>query len=489
MTEDTTNLRDFLTVLFKHKTKIVAIFLATVITVTIGTFLMSPVYEAKSTLLVKIGRENIYRPEVGDRSPMISMNQEEVVNSEINILTSQDLIEKVITDLKIENIYPEVLKSSWLEDIGLRKKTNPMQAAVLNFKKKLTAQGMRKSSVIEISFQHKNPQIAAKAVNMLTDLYKEKHLAVYGNPQSSFLEKQLSAYDQKLKQSENDLETFKQKNKVYSLDEQRSLLLKQGMELDTNLKNTNNSIEELRKRLFSLKSQMNAISEDKEQYTQTERDKIIVEARSRLLALELKEKELLSKYKEDSRIVTNVRKEIELVTNFLRQQEADITRKVKTGNVIYQEAEKEALKTEADLQAQLAKYEALRRQLNQVNGEIQSMDLKGKELVNLKRESTINDKNYIAYAEKLDEARISDDMNRQKMANVSVIQPAAVPANPIKPKKMLNIVLGILLGAVSGLGFAFFCEFNSQAISTPETLEKKLGLPVLTTVAFKKQLQ
>ncbi len=450
--------------------------------------MLSPVYEAKSTLLVKIGRENVYHPEVGDRSPMISINQEEVVNSEINILTSQDLIEKVITALKIENIYPEVLTSSWLEDIGLRTKMIPMQAAVLKFKKALTAEGIKKSNVIEISFQHKNPQIAAKAVNMLADLYKEKHLAVYSNPQSSFLEKQLSTYDQKLKQSENDLEAFKQKNQVYSLDEQRSLLLKQGMELDTNLKNTNNSIEELRKRLSSLKSQMNAISEDKEQYTQTERDKIIVEARSRLLALQLKEKELLSKYKEDSRIVTNVRKEIELVSNFLRQQEADITSKVKTGNLLYQEGGKEALKTEADLQAQLAKYEALRRQLNQVNGEIQSMDLKGKELVNLKRESTINDKNYLAYVEKVEEARISDDMNQQKMANVSVIQPATVPAKPIKPKKMLNIILGIILGAVSGLGFAFFCEFNSQAISTPENLEKKLGLPVLTTVALKKQL-
>src|SRR5664280_2010122 len=175
MTEDTTNLRDFLTVLFKHKTKIVAIFLATVITVTVGTFMLSPVYEAKSTLLVKIGRENIYHPEVGDRSPMISINQEEVVNSEINILTSQDLIEKVITALKIENIYPEVLKSSWLEDIGLRTKVIPMQAAVLKFKKALTAEGIKKSSVIEISFQHKNPQMAAKAVNMLADLYKEKH--------------------------------------------------------------------------------------------------------------------------------------------------------------------------------------------------------------------------------------------------------------------------------------------------------------------------
>lgn len=291
--EETTTLRDFLTVLFKHKTKIVVVFLATVITVTIGTFLMSPVYEAKSTLLVKIGRENIYRPEVGDKSPVISVNQEEVVNSEINILTSRDLIEKVITALKIENIYPEVLETSWLQDIGLSTKMTPLQAAVLKFQKALVAEGIKKSSVIEVSFQHKNPQIAAKAVNMLADFYKEKHLEVYSSPQSSFLEKQLGTYDQKLKQSENDLEAFKQKNQVFSLDEQRSLLLKQSMELDTNLKNTNDSIEELKKKLASLQSQMNVISADKDQYTQTERDKIIVEARAKLLTLQLKEKELL----------------------------------------------------------------------------------------------------------------------------------------------------------------------------------------------------
>lgn len=174
------------------------------------------------------------------------------------------------------------------------------------------------------------------------------------------------------------------------------------------------------------------------------------------------------------------------MSDFLKQQEAEITSKVKTGNVVYQEAEKEKLKTEADLQAQLAKHETLRTQLNQVNGEIQSMDLKEKELVNLKRESTINDKNYLAYVEKVEEARISDDMNRQKMSNVSVIQAANAPEKPIKPKKTLNIIIGIILGATSGLGYAFFSEFTSQSISTPESLEKRLGLPVLTTVALKK---
>jgi polysaccharide biosynthesis protein PslE len=477
--QDIGNLRDFLTVIFKHKAKIVTIFFATVITVTIGSFLIPPVYEAKSSLLVKFGREYIYRPEVGDKSPMISINHDETINSEINILTSRDLIEKVITTLKVENIYPELVESP-------PSKMTPIEAAILKFEKKLAVEGIKKSSVIEVSFQHKNPQIAARAINMLVDFYKGKHLEVYNAPQSSFLEKQLTTYDQKLKQSENELEAFKQKNRVFSLDEQRSLLLKQRMELDTDLKNTSNHIDELQKRLSSLKSQMKVISEDKDRYTQSERDKIIVEAKAKLLDLKLKERELLEKYKESNRLVINVRREIELVTDFIRQQEEDITSKVKTVNIVYQEVEKEALKTEADLNSQFAKDRTLRLQLSQVDREIQSINLNEKELVGLKREVSNNDKNYRTYVDKLEDARISDDMNLQKMANVSVIQAATVPAKPVKPKKALNILLGVILGAVSGLGFAFFCEYASQGLSTPGNVEKRLGLPVLTTVSYKK---
>ena len=173
------SLRDFLTVFFKHKWKISTIFLITVMAVTIGSFLISPVYEAKSSLLVKFGREYIYRSEVGEeKSPAILISPEETINAEINILTSRDLIEKVITTLKIENIYPELLESSSprLGNIGLgTNKITPLQAAVLKFEKKLTVEGLKKSSVIEVSFQHTDPQIAAKTVNTLVDFYKEKH--------------------------------------------------------------------------------------------------------------------------------------------------------------------------------------------------------------------------------------------------------------------------------------------------------------------------
>jgi uncharacterized protein involved in exopolysaccharide biosynthesis len=121
----------------------------------------------------------------------------------------------------------------------------------------------------------------------------------------------------------------------------------------------------------------------------------------------------------------------------------------------------------------------------QLDGELQSLDRGEKELQSLKRESAIMEKNYQTYTEKSEEARISDDMNRSKMANVSVIQSAAVPVKPVKPKKLLNVALGIVLGAVSGLGFAFFSEYTSQVFSTPESVERRLGLSVLATIARK----
>jgi len=104
--------RDFLTILFKHRSKVWVIFLATVLTVTIGSFLIPPTYEAKSSLLVKFGREYVTRPEVGNaQSFLLSLNQEEVVNSEIQILSSRELIEKVLATLKVETVYPDLVKS------------------------------------------------------------------------------------------------------------------------------------------------------------------------------------------------------------------------------------------------------------------------------------------------------------------------------------------------------------------------------------------
>ena len=477
--ESQASLRDFLTIMFKNRVIILSVFSVIFVGVTLVTFLLPPVYEAKSTLLVKFGREYIYHPEVGDMTPMVTFNEEEVINSEIKILTSRDLIEKVITTLKPENFYWNLVENPFST-------TKPFDAALLGFEKKLTVEGVKRSNVIEVSLQGYDPQVVARAVNLLVALFKDKHVQLHSTLQSSFLEKQLATYEQKLSQSEIGLEGFKQTNRVFSLDEQRSLLLRQRSDLDTALKNGINTVAELQKRLVSLKGLKAGVFADKSLYTTSERDKIIVDARSKLLSLQLEEQELLKKYKEENRLVQHVRNEITMVKGFLADQEVSISGKVRTGNVVYQETEKERVKTEADLSAQRAKVDTLKGQVAQLDGELMALDRREKELQGLKREVTTNEKNYRTYVDRLEESRISDDMNRQKMANISVIQYAAPPIKPVKPRKGLNLALGIIFGLFSGIGAAFLAEYATQVMSTPASVEKRLGLPVLVTIELKK---
>src|SRR4030043_766923 len=109
------SLRGFFNFLFKQKSKIIIIFLSIVITVTVISFLLPPTYEAKSSFLVKFGREYIYRSEVGEKTPDVRItagNQEELINSEIQRLNNRDLIGKVITTLGIEKLYPDLVNNT-----------------------------------------------------------------------------------------------------------------------------------------------------------------------------------------------------------------------------------------------------------------------------------------------------------------------------------------------------------------------------------------
>ena len=232
---------------------------------------------------------------------------------------------------------------------------------------------------------------------------------------------------------------------------------------------------------------MRTVSKDVPLYTETERYKIIDDAKAQLLSLQLKEQGLLQKYNENTALVINVRKEIKIVQDFIKKQEEDLRGKVRTGqNIVYQDIEREMIKTQSELSSQEARRATLQGQIAQLDKEIQTLDLRENKLQNLKRELATNEKNYKTYLEKVEEALISDDLNRLKMTNISVIQAASVPAKPIKPKKKLNIALGIILGAVSGLGLAFFSEYMNQGLSTPESAERRLGLPVLGTVPYKE---
>jgi len=66
--------------------------------------------------------------------------------------------------------------------------------------------------------------------------------------------------------------------------------------------------------------------------------------------------------------------------------------------------------------------------------------------------------------------------------NVSIVEDATVPRVPIRPRKMVNLIIAILVGLLIGVGTALTIEYFDTTVKTPDDVERYLGLPVIGIV-------
>lgn len=450
----TFNVRDILTTVFKHKFTIVltALIIAVGATLVAFVFAPQPAYEAKSVLMVKQGREFTAQPEVGD-AKQLSIPAQNIINSEISILMSRELIDTVIRTVGPERLFPGLTRQ-------LPGHASPMEVASDLFQKNLRVGNIKNSNLIVVTFTHANPYLAAEAVNRMVDAFKEKHLEVFSSNSTAFLDGQQKVFQEKLKESEVGLADFKQKHRVFSLEEQRTALIGQRSALDTSLKAAQSQIAELEQKIALIRSA-----------------KWIADApelRSRLAALQQREAEMLSKYLEGSRTVEIVRQEIEEVKAALKKSS--------------QEARQiELPKAESELFMARTRADTMRRQIEQIEREILSLDARAPALNELKREATQQEQNYQTYARRLEEALIRDDMDRQKMVAISVVE-KAIPSTIPKKEKFTRgqlVVGGLFGGIAAGIALAFLLESMGPGMTTPLSAERRLNVPVMVAIPKK----
>lgn len=70
--------------------------------------------------------------------------------------------------------------------------------------------------------------------------------------------------------------------------------------------------------------------------------------------------------------------------------------------------------------------------------------------------------------------------------SVEVIDKARTPENPVKPNKIMNILIAGVLGIIIGLFITFIFEYMDKKIKTPQDIEKYLNLPILGVVPNEK---
>lgn len=66
--------------------------------------------------------------------------------------------------------------------------------------------------------------------------------------------------------------------------------------------------------------------------------------------------------------------------------------------------------------------------------------------------------------------------------NVSILDHAIPPLSPVKPRRIVNLMVGAMIGLLLGMGTVFFLEYLDNTFRTPEELERALGLTTLASI-------
>ncbi len=423
----------------------------------------------------------MYNPEVGGQSQKVGFNLQALIAPEIEILKSRDLRLKVLEVLGVGTIYPDLVKKDSLNGA-------PLETAQSRIKRNLTVTQSGKSNVIRVIFEHDNPQVAARMVNVLSELWKEKHLAIFSNPQASFLEEQVEIFRKKFEQSETILQKFKEEHGISSIVEQRTLLLDQRQKFDSRSKFTEDQIQGAGSKIHSLRGQLENISEYIPMWTEKEQsDQLIDSTRQELLSLRRKEHQFLGKYDENSRMVTDIREEIALTQAYLAEQEAQMkdAQVTTVRNPVSQDLQLTLLTTESELTSLKTKRGVIYGQIEEIDRKIARLNRLEKQFDGLQRAVDKDKENERNYVEKLEMANVSTQMDDQNIANVSVIQSASAPNSPIKPRKSLIFFVGMVVGLLGGMAWAFVSELLKTSYMRPEQASLEQGIPLLVSISHK----
>ena len=220
--------------------------------------------------------------------------------------------------------------------------------------------------------------------------------------------------------------------------------------------------------------------------TSVEEDKRIsaFQLYERLREQQQRESAMLAIYTTDSQPVRNLRLQIEETKKLIAgmplkmQPIADMVPGVTN-------LQRETLFAETDVVSLKARIKKLREGLDQTQIEAQQIDKIESDIVELQRKKEIQEANYRYFAQSLEQARIDSTFNAQNFSNISIVQPATLPAVKLRPKLFKKMALAVALGFFCGLGIAFLKErMLNQTFKRPEELEAKLHIPVLISIPY-----
>ena len=482
-------LRDIVVPVFRHRRLVVLSFLGIFLGALCSALVLPKQYEAEMKILVKHAR--IDPVVTSDRSglPMFSASvSEEELNSEVELLKSRDLLQKVVLACSLN----QPARGSFLSSVFAF--AQPDQAdntfaegqavpkAVRQLEKKLEVNPLKKTNLISVKYESTDPQLAAHVLSTLATLYLEKHTAVH-RPAGAFdfFQQETQRYKKELDQTEIRLADFSREEGVVSAQLETQSALEKLAEFEGTLRGTEAAIAETQKRMHELEAQI-ATSTPRviSQIRTADNPMLLQQLESTLLNLELKHTELLEKFDPSYQPVQEVEKQIAQARAAVAAAWRTPVREETTDrDPTYDWLRGELTKSQTEVASLRARAAATARVVRTYREQAASIDQKGTFQADLERAAKTAEENYLLYLHKREEARIADALDQQRIVNVAIAEAATVPALPSRPRWSWTLLLGGLLAGFVSLGLAYTKDYFDPSLRTPDEVQAELGIPVL----------
>ena len=476
----TLTVRDLVAVLFRQRKLFLASFVIILIAIVLSGVL-SPTYKAEMKILVRHERVDplvTSQPNATSQVVREEVNESEL-NSEVELLNSQDLLRKVVLATGLQT-----KQHPWLSAFRTSSEEVKIAKAIRQLAEKLKAEPLRKTNVISVTFEGRDPEMAARVLKSLAVLYVEKHLEVHRSTgEFTFFDQQTAQLRSGLNLAETRLTDFTRDRGVISAQLERDLTLQKASELEASLIQTQAAIADARHRIDTLEQQIASIPPRVvTQLRTSDNPQLLQQMKSTLLTLELKRTELLTKFDSNFRPVQEVEKQIrETRATIDAEKHAPLQDETTDQDPAYQWAKSELVRARAELSGLQARAGANLSALGTYR--ISARKLQQASIVqqDLLRTAKTEEENYLLYLKKQEEARINDALDRRGILNVAIAEPPAVPALPAR-SFWAYLLLSVGLAFTGSIGLAFTMDFLDPSFRTPDEVTAFMELPVLASL-------
>ena len=393
---------------------------------------MKRVYSGDSSIMVQLGEEYVYNP-VGQSSNGggLMTTIDTITLTESGLMRNNELIARVIGNMTSGSGSMSKQQAEDRFDSAAFKKINAAknrgdqraeQDAIMELRRSVaesySVMPRPKSSIIDVSYQHEDPDVAVETVNEFVNAYLDFRRQVFVDGNSEVISERREATERQLLSNEQAIARFLKNNDISDFDSEQKGLRKRTEDLKASLNGTRASIAETEAALAEVEDQLRATPETIDLYRDDR-------AAQRVSQAELELRQLMAKYLPTSDPVRQKQTEL----SELRALQSSYGGKASGGRRVGPNPTHQALTTRRNTLA--ASADSLRereftqqRQLNSADGKIRKLTALSPKFNNLLRERETLKTRLTSYNSKEQEALVDAQQAEAKAENVTVISMA-----------------------------------------------------------------